>query len=415
MTLHELRSLVRTCTAKGGSPFYRRLYGLSDTDESPIIDTWDAWQKLPAFGKEHLTRETLPGRVFPPWSNIDTILASSGTSGNPPVYSSWVLNDGYSYRYQYHDFKRAVLTSMPTPFQQDWIVRKRGGGPVVILDPRRAAASVKLAAAAGVDSMLLILHHVPLITEDMIKTGLNKNIRFIEIAGETSSLSLFRHMRTTFPNATICAIYGSSDVETSPIGIPCRPMTDEDPRAVYHVGDRTHLELIDTDTGDVMVPYAGAEGELLISAFAGSDATFPLVRYRIGDTIRVVEAPCEDHGDWSFEILGRSGMDFLKVPGGILRADEVARVLRELSLPDVFQLHRYEHETEGRLKVKVELLIDVGEDEMTRLAAEIAERLRISAAYTYAQAVRDGMFEPLVCRRIPLEPRLGKAVRMVRH
>lgn len=416
MILDELSALVRSCTASGTSPFYRKLYGLSERDAPIDIGTWKDWEKLPTFGKEHLTRETLPSRVFLPWSNIDTILASSGTSGNPPVYSSWALNDGYAYRNDYHDFKRGVLSSMPTPFQQDWIVRKGGGGPLVILDPRRAAASIKLAKAAGVDSMFLILHHVPLIGEAMIQSGINTDIKFIEIAGETSSLALFRYMRDTFPNATITAIYGSSDVETSPIGIPCRPMTDDDPRAIYHAGPRTHLEIIDSETGTPIEPHAGCEGELLITANAGEEATFPLIRYRIGDTVRVIDSPCAQHSDWSFEVLGRTDMDFLKVPGGILRADEVERVLRELALPDTFELHRYEVNDTGVLRARAVLRLSVGPDApLDELARSIAGKLRVSAEYTYERGVREGLYLPLTCERLDDAPRIGKRVRMIQH
>jgi phenylacetate-coenzyme A ligase PaaK-like adenylate-forming protein len=416
MTLEELNKIVRRCTTRGTSPFYRTLYGLKKEDDAIHINSWSDWERLPVFGKEHLTKENLPGRIFPPWSNIDTILASSGTSGNPPVYSSWVLNDGYGYRYQYHDFKSAVLSSMPTPFQQDWILRRRCGGPLIVLDPRRAQASVRLAKAAGVDSMFLILHHVPLISEEMVRAGINTHIRFIEIAGETASVSLFRNMRETFPNATIAAIYGSSDVETSPIGIPCRPMTDDDPRALYHAGEHTYLELVDDETGSLLPIQDGQEGELLITADAGDDATFPLIRYRIGDTVRIVESTCKKHGGWSFEVLGRTTMDFLKVPGGILRADEVERVLRELHIPDRFELHRYEHSTPIGLKTEVVLHVQAPSGTgLEALALTVAKLLRVSAAYTYEEGVREGFYMPLVCKSLSSESKPGKRVRMVQH
>ena len=164
MTLQQLHDVVELCTKNGTSPFYRKLYGMNADEPAKNIKTWDDWHSLPLFSKEHLTGQSLPGRFFPPLRNIDTVLASSGTSGNPPVYSSWTLSDGYGYRLQYHDFKKATLSSMPTPFQQDWILRKRGvGGRLVILDPRRYAASLRLAQILNVDSMFLILHHLPVI------------------------------------------------------------------------------------------------------------------------------------------------------------------------------------------------------------------------------------------------------------
>lgn len=416
MTLSQLQTLVHKCTTLGTSPFYRTLYGLTETDPPLTINSWDSWRALPTFEKEHLTKVTLPERVFRPWKNIDTILASSGTSGKPPVYSSWALTNGYNYRLQYHNFKRAALSSMPTPFQQQWILEQQGGGPLIVLDPRRPQASIRLAQAAGVDSMFLILHHLPLIAEEMIRLGLNTEIRFIEIAGEISSQTLFKYMRKSFPNATITAIYGSSDVETSPIAIPCRPMSEEPPLAVYHAGEHTYLELVDPVTGHEVAITDGAEGDLLISADAGAQATFPLIRYRIGDMVRILESNCPQHGGWSFEVIGRTNMDFLKVPGGILRADEVERVLRELQLPDRFELHRYERSHGTGFKTEIVLHVQpLSGTSLDTLAHDIARILRVSANYTYERGVNEGLYLPLVCVPLTNAHKAGKTIRMVQH
>jgi len=420
MTLQQLHDLVEVCTKRGISPFYRKLYGMSAHEPAKNITTWDDWRSLPVFAKEHLTGQTLPGRVFHPWHNIDTILASSGTSGNPPVYSSWTLNDGYGHRLQYHDFKRATLSSMPTPYQQDWILRKNGcAGRLIILDPRRHTASVRLAQTMGVDSMFLILHHLPMIAEEMVRLRVSENIRFIEIAGETCSRSLFLYIRKMFPNAIIAPIYGSSDVETSPIGIPCRPMTGEEPLEVYHEGERTYLEVIDPETGTPVPVKNGVEGDLVITSYAGATATFPLIRYKIGDTVRVVEAPCKKHGTWSFAVLGRTQMDFLKVPGGILRADAVERTLRILgdAVSDRFELHRYERDTSTGMKVEVVLYVEVPENtDMGMLARNISKELYVGASYTYEDGVREGLYLPLTCVPLSESPsKTGKRIRMIQH
>ncbi len=420
MTLQQLHDVVELCTKSGTSPFYRKLYGMSADEPPRNITTWDDWLSLPVFGKEHLTGQTLPGRAFPPLRNIDAVLASSGTSGNPPVYSPWTLNDGYGYRLQYHDFKKATLSSMPTPFQQDWILSKhQQKGRLIILDPRRHKASLHLAQVMGVDSMFLILHHLPVIAEEMVRLGMNENIRFIEIAGETCSRSLFLYIQKTFPNAVVCPIYGSTDVETSPIGIPCRPITGEEPLEVYHEGERTHLEIIDSGTGAVLPVKKGAEGDLVITAYAGETATFPLLRYKIGDTVRVVEEKCEKHGTWSFTVLGRTEMDFLKVPGGILRADSVERTLRAFSnvVSDRFELHRYERSTAEGLKVEVVLHIEAARNtDMEALAGKISSALHVGASYTYNDGVKEGLYLPLICVPLSESPsRTGKRVRMFRH
>lgn len=419
MTLRQLQDLVEKCTRADTSPFYRKLYGMGVNEPAKNIRSIKEWQLLPLFSKEHLVDWTLQDRVFRPWSNIDTVLASSGTSGKPPVYSPWTLNNGYAYRAQYHDFKKATLSSMPTPHQQATILsQKPFDSSLVVLDPRRSAASICLAQAAGVDSMLVILHHIPLVAEEMVRMGMNENIRFIEIAGETCSHSSYAYMKKMFPNATITSIYGSTDVETSPIGIPCRPITGEDPLEVYHEGERTHLEIVDIATGKVLPIEPGVEGDLIITAYAGETATFPLIRYRIGDTVRVVEKKCAEHGAWSFTVLGRTEMDFLKIPGGILRADEMQRVLRTFGdvVSDRFELHRFERETENGLKVQVELRLqtEAGID-LDALSKDISKHFHVSAAYTYDDGVQEGFYLPLICTPLPPQQKAGKHIRMVQH
>jgi phenylacetate-coenzyme A ligase PaaK-like adenylate-forming protein len=193
-------------------------------------------------------------------------------------------------------------------------------------------------------------------------------------------------------------------------------MTDDDPRALYHAGEHTYLEIVNHETGSLLPIQDGQEGELLITADAGDDATFPLVKYRIGDTVRIVESACKKHGGWSFEVLGRTTMDFLKVPGGILRADEVERVLRELHISDRFELHRYEHSTSAGLKTQVVLHVQAPpEVELEALALSITKLLRVSAAYTYEDGVREGLYMPLVCELLPIDLKPGKTVRMVQH
>src|SRR3989344_9316043 len=126
MTFQQLHDAVEACTKSGTSPFYRKLYGMNADEPAKLIKNMDDWRSLPVFTKAHLVGQSLPGRAFPPLRNIDTILASSGTSGKPPVYSPWTRNDGYGYRRQHNDFKKATLSSMPTPSQQDWILQNNG-------------------------------------------------------------------------------------------------------------------------------------------------------------------------------------------------------------------------------------------------------------------------------------------------
>lgn len=419
LTFEQLSSLVERCTRPDTSPFYRDLYGISG--EKPLrIASKEEWLALPFFSKKELQASTLPQRFFPPWKNIDGIVASSGTSGNEPVFSPWSLNNGFGYRLLYHDFKKATLSSMPTPQQQEWILAHNPTpSRLVMLDPKHPAASVRLAKAAGVDSMFVLSPHLRAAGEEIRKQNFAHHIRFIELAGESCSRASFEYMQRTFPKAIIVSFYGSTDVEASPIAIPCRPVTGEEPLEIFHANERFYLEIADLESGNIMPVKKGAEGDLIVTTDSGETGVFPLIRYKIGDTVRIVEEQCAQHGGWSFELLGRTEMDFVKLPGGVLRAEAIERVLRALDAKvksDLFELHRFERETKDGPMLEFVLHVEArGGVDLGTLAADLSELLPVAPGYTYAQGVADGRYLPLHCEKFRKTHDIAKRKRVIRH
>lgn len=416
MHLDQLRELVRTCTGPHASSFYRNLYGMQP-DAAPLeIHTIEDWLSLPTCSKSHLSAVPIYERAFPPWSSVASIFASSGTSGNPPVFSPHAPNNGYLWRSAYHSFTKATLVSIPPIHKKEWEIEQLGSGHAVAMDPKHISATVELARAAGVDSMFVFLFHVPLVAEAMKRAGIADAIRYIELAGEPCTHSLFTYIRTVFPNAVITSEYSSSESEALPIGVLCHPINGTEPLEVFHENEQVHLEILDPVTRAVRTPEAGVEGELLVTSYMGPHASFPLIRYSIGDSVRVVDTACTEHGRWSFHVLGRTEMDFIKVPGGVLRADEVERVLRTMSdeISDYFELHCADALRDGIPSLQVTLKIQVrATTNMQELATRIALELRLAPHYTYADGVRDGYLLPLVCEPLT-EISTGKHRRMFR-
>lgn len=414
--LHQLSELVRRCTGPGSSKFYRQLYGLRTTDAALEIRSWEEWHSLPTFSKHELAATPLAERVFATWSRQGTIVVSSGTSGKAPVFSPCSMNDGYSFRDRYHDFGRPVLASIPPVVKKEWELRTRHPQVVVIAhDPKNVRGSVELAKRVNADSLILFVFHVPAVAKEMIERGMNGTIRYIEIAGEPCPRSYYEYMRRSFPNATIVSEYGSSDVETDPIGVPCRPLGG-DPLELFHPNERSYIELMETNTGNIIEPTESAEGEVLLTTDAGEDAAFPLIRYRIGDTIRVIDAQCKEHGTWSFQVLGRTAVDFLKVPGGVLQAAEVARVISRYDgkVSDDFEMHVEDLLDVGIPKIRCTLHVDgPGTADIEAFREAIARELRLAPRYSLHQAILEGHFLPLELR--PLAPdRSGKRKRIIR-
>ncbi len=421
LNFKELQSLVAHVTNPAGGQFYRNLYKMQPSTPSLKINSMSEWRSLPFVTKEDLSRVPLKNRLFNPMSNIDHLAISSGTSGRPPLFNPHTPERNQEFQFEYHDFKGPILAfgGPMIPHQYERFKRQNGiPEKVVAFDPKNPRASVILARAAGVDSISLFLHQVQLAGEYMKQEGMSECIRFIDVVGEICSHSFYEYMRATFPNAKIISSYGAQEVEDAPyIGISCRPMDGSDPLAVYHSKKTHYLEIRDTGTGEIIEPKPGVEGELLITAYQGEPAAFPLLRLQIGDSVRVVEEKCP-HGLWSFTVLGRTNMDFIKIAGGQLRTDEIARVLRLFPdrISDVFELHYFMKETpRGPLLEPVLKVETRGKIDLEILAHDIENNLRTGPSFTYGEGVKEGRYLPMRCEILNQENDGKKHKRIVVH
>lgn len=419
-TFDDLSALVERVTAKDAPALYKRHYGV-DAEAGPLrIPDWNSWHSLPFIDKAFLQQIPIEERIFIPWGDINSIHASSGTSGRPPHFSPWVRLDGYEYRTRFHTFTRPALCSMPIHHQHEVFLDHYNVQPkLIVFDPRRARASVELARLAGVDSLFIFTGHLTLIGSEVERLGIGATIRFIELAGESCSRSLYNYAKRIFPNAAIVSFYGATEVENPPITHPCRPLSDTEPLEVHHPRDGYYIELIHPDTRELLPVQPGTEGEIVITADITrppKQAVSPLVRYRTGDMARVFEEVCPIHGTWSFTMPGRVAMDFIKIPGGILRAEEIERVLRSIGggVSDMFELHFKEVEDAGVVKISVALSLETtGVIDFETLAREIEQRTHVGAAFTYADGIARGMYLPITCASFKHTFR-GKRKRIIR-
>ena len=417
MTIHELNHLVTIATAPGR--MYRKLYGMNAADPALRIDSFETWSKLPFLTKEHLLQTPISERIFLPLSDVDYIVPSSGTIGGLPLFSPRAHLAEYQFRSRFCSTPKAALSSKLVPHQQEELLRLQGGAPLIVLDLVNPAICARLAARAGIDSLYVMTSHVMTIAPHLAREGAAEGIRYIEMAGEACSHALFSYIRKTFPKAVIVSSYGITDVENSAMGIPCRPMSERGPLEVYHANDGCYLELIDPETGQVLPITQGTEGEVVISAYRGEPAALPMVRYRSGDIARVVEEACAEHGQWTFMLLGRAAMDFIRIPGGVLQADEVERVLRTMSdrVSDRFELHTYETSAPHGIHLRAVLHVESkGENvDLDTLARDIAGLLRISPTVTFAEGTARGRFDALECVPLAIPESSKKRRRMIPH
>lgn len=413
--LETLQDVMLSATEPHAPSFYRDLYGMEKNDHPPSIRTWDEWHALPCVTRGDLEARPASERVFCPLSMVDVFSVSSGTRGKPPLFSPRGTRAGYEYRKEWYSMKGAFLSGIVPPHRVQFLFQQNALLPrVVALDPNNLKASLRLAAAAGVDGMYVPVFLAAQIAERLQGLGVGERIRFVELAGEQISKSLIRRLQEIFPNATLYASWGMTEVDASPMGIPCVPLAENE-KVTYHLKEGIHMDLVHSETLAPLPLEAGSEGEILITSYPKS-AAFPLVRYRTGDIARITETSCARHSLPVFTIVGRAESDFIKVPGGVLRVDEVERVLSVLD-PSLerFEMHLHKTDTPTGVRYKAVLHIDAPQANADTFASAVALHLRIGPAFTYADGVREGRFEPLQCVQLADTVPAGKNRRMIAH
>lgn len=419
LSFEQLRDLVRHCTTPGRSELYRKLYGLSDSGGPMTIESWDDWHALPVLTKDFLSSFTLKERTFVPLNELDHVRVSSGTTGGTPLFLPRTRERGSEFRLGFHDYERPLLsfTAPMTPHWHEYFLKAHGKpGRVIVFDPLNPEASIRLASAVGVDSISAFTYQMQRIGELMTNVGMNDQIRCIDISGERCSRAQLHAMRHTFPNAKIFVTYGASEMDDPDAGIPCRPLDEPDATAYFHAKSTHYLEMVDPENGAPVDIIAGAEGDVLVSAYPGEPSAFPLIRLRLGDTIQVMEDHCADHRMWTYTVMGRTDHDFVRVPGGLIRVDEIERIIAGLSdrVTDNFTLHVIESADANGPRLGADLEIElIGSPDLDALAREIAAHLRINPELTWEKGVAEGRLLPLTCRPL-IHNALRKHRRIVR-
>ncbi len=416
-TLQLLAARMAQVVASPYSDFYRTLYNVP-AGSTPDLASWDDWSLVPTFTKEVMLERPMREYTFVPNKKVDSVYYTSGTSGKPPAFCPRVAYaGGFNYRKAFYAFPGAFMNSLKTQHRTDRFLHDMGSrSKALVFDGKNPAASILLAKAAGVDALGVHTFTVWTIGEEMKKAGMNQHIRLLEFVGETCSLALYSYMRETFPNATIISFYGLSEAEGA-VGYTCRALSDSEPYPVYHAHPEFRLDVIDPVTEKALPLEAGVEGELLITDLA--ERAFPLVRYRPGDTVRIVDASCAEHGEWTFTVLGKTASDFMLVPGGQLRADEIERVLRTMpaEVTDIFEMHRYDGGTPQKPMLEVILHVQPHNPhaDLNALAQRIQQELRVAPNRTYQQGVDEGRYLPLTCVSLAQTTPQQKHRRMFKH
>ncbi|MSU73948.1 hypothetical protein EXS56_02295 [Candidatus Kaiserbacteria bacterium] len=417
MNLERLRTLVQENTRADGNDFYRRLYGMESGKSHLEITSIDDWRMLPFLSKQDIVKRPFKERPFIPFHELQTISVTSGTTGGPPLFQprSYQGTPLENLSLPYPDIHGATLAGiLQFPHEHERAFASLKRNPRVIhFDPQHIQESVTLALIAGVEIIIAQSFFVSSMCEVAAKSGLAERVKLIIVAGETWTRSEFLRIRGVFKNAKILYDYGTKEAGT----MAYTEVLGPEYAVVYRPMPHVYFEIFDSDTGLLVTPDTGVVGELLLTTTVGEPSAFPLLRYRSGDCIRV-ESVSTDGTDFTFTLLGRVEQDFIKIPGGMLRADELERVVGNLSeeISDRFEAHCFEQQTPEGLKKHIVMHVQpLAGVNLDRLADTIAEQLHLGPSFTYSDGVQKGGYLPLTCVPLTTKDATQKHKRIVKH
>lgn len=212
------------------------------------------------------------------------------------------------------------------------------------------------------------------------------NVGGIWLCGESLTATLKGRLSAQFPNAPVRMEYIVTEIGGA-IGIPCAEL----PPNTYHPARGVTLE-IDAPIGE--------SGELLITKRVNE--LVAVERYRPGDTARFIPTVCACGESLTFELLGRSGYDYVKVAGALARREEFDRVASRFpQFIDDYRAEVGEKLVDGQMKGTIVLRVfrksgPVTTELSEEIARDFSRAVFLTPTQTYSKLVAKGLFLPLI-------------------
>lgn len=402
------------------SPFYasrlpeRDLSSIKELSELPVLSPAELKENIPPKGSGILTAP-LGGSIS---------FGSGGTTGDPKYIhrtnaenheNARLIGKGYALSiFDKNDIVANLLFAgnMWASFlSHNEAVEATGAhvlpiaGNISMTDMISAIRTFKPTGAISIPSVILSL------AEYVDKNGLT-DIRIPKIV--TGGEHLFPDAKKYIAkvlHTTKFASTGYLSNDTGCIGFQC----EECEGPVHHIHeDYCIMEVVDPQTG-VPVPD-GEEGKILVTNF--NRRLMPLIRYDIGDMGRILTRRCSCGRTVKLmELMGRSD-DTLIIGGGNIQLDSIAEVIgrfRELSYH--FRMIAEIVDRKDLLKIEIETVEHLSDDEMRRLEKDLYECLLVEK-HEFVNFMKTGsILAPQVTvvspDSLPRNPRTGKLKQVI--
>lgn len=395
------------------SPFYQDRYG------DRTLGSEDDWLALPLLEKSDVLAHTPPtgDRLLAEAPMGAHWLRSGGSTGDPKLSI-------FSYDDYEDDMARAARGAHATGLRRgDRVANLFFAGDLYgsFLSINRVLElvgcnSFPFTNNAPVESVLTCLREfridtvvglsswVQAVLAEAMRQGEGIRVRRVMYAGEHFHEKERRVLQEGLGVETIASI-GYGAVDAGPMGYQCVHSTGN----VHHVhADHVYLEILDTEGRPAA---SGAVGEIVVTNL--NRRIMPLVRYRIGDLGRWIDAPCPcGRPGRRFELLGRVEERF-QVGGCVFQYGEIQQVIEAFaplhSSPQVVLDGGREQQT---VRIRAEL-VEPGAD-AAALGAELAAGLRAQVS-AFASPELAWSVEVVPLGTLERVGRTGKIVRILDH
>lgn len=341
-----------------------------------------------------------------PYDATEYLLRStSGTTDSGPLH---VISKTPPGVYEYYDDRRLVVCMGMLNTRLSTTRSARFGRPrnqrILCIDPSDLGANLsQILDDYAPDTVFGAVSFVSALATRARFERMDKVVR-VSLTAEYLTTAARDALQKAFPKARVIGSYGTSETSLT-TKYPCEFL----PPGAHHPFATLDVAIENPDEHGV--------GDIVLSwdIVPGTRAE----RYRVGDQGRLVLEPCRCGERRTLVVMGRSGYDYIKLVGAVLRKEEFDRVAAlQKEYIDDYRAEAYTVSNHGVTLGGVVLSVyrargmlnDVERDELGRRVSEV---LFVTPTRTYADLVRDKLFAPIVIESVDRAfERTGKEVKL---
>ena len=208
----------------------------------------------------------------------------------------------------------------------------------------------------------------------------------LNLQGEKLTQVMEHYITERFPNAKLV-----QGLTISEVGVISGPSCGYLPFNRYHPALFAKVELINIDEEGV--------GELLVG-WRGPDG-FAIEQYQTGDVARFIEGSCPCGATITFEMHGRTGLDYIELSGATLRREEFDRALAKYAWgvadyrADASMERRGEH-LKGKIELRIYPTAQQDKDTLRMmLEKSLPQEIFVTPTKKIVDLVQSGLFVPM--------------------